>query len=296
MVDAVTLSVDGVEVARYVDGSEVADPQLSPRPFLHPIRTLGGTVVTDCMPEDHRWHLGLSVAVQDVGGFNFWGGRTYLRDHGYTWRDDHGAQRHHAWLELAPDRCVQQLGWYAPDGRCLLDETRSLQAAGCEVAGRRAWTLTVGIELRNVTGEPLAVGSPATNGRVGAGYGGLFWRLPRSASEPQVFTATASGEAAVHGSRDPWLAWVATAPAYTVVLVQGPGVSLASTGQPSPSEPWFVRAESYPGLCSALAFEKPALVAVGGVLQRTYRAFVVDGALDRAAVTTALEDLARDDR
>src|SRR3954451_21269079 len=51
------LRLDGVPVADYVDGGEL-DPVLSPRPYLHPVRTLRGVVVTDARPADHRWHLG----------------------------------------------------------------------------------------------------------------------------------------------------------------------------------------------------------------------------------------------
>ena len=77
-------------VASGNEGGRIA-PTSSPRPYLHPVSTLAGTVVTDHLPEDHVWHLGAGVAIQDVDGVNFWGGRTYTRDAGaYVWRKDHG--------------------------------------------------------------------------------------------------------------------------------------------------------------------------------------------------------------
>ncbi|MGH9209308.1 MAG: PmoA family protein [Acidimicrobiales bacterium] len=301
-----TLTVEGVEVACHVDGSTVTDRRLSPRPFLHPVRTLGGTEVTDCMPDDHRWHLGLSVALQDVGGVNFWGGRTYVRQKGYVWRDDHGVQEHHAWQVLEPDSCTEEVGWYAPDGRCLLAEERSFRAAPCEVAGEPAWMLSVDFGLRNVSGAPLELGSPATNGRAGAGYGGLFWRLPRSASPPRVFTAEATGETAVHGSVTPWIAWTselvslsatyraerhqnegpAGSGTFTVALAAWPAQTSGRT------DPWFVRVEGYPGMCSALAFAQPALLAADGVLARHFDALIADVALDPTLVAAWVDRLA----
>lgn len=273
------LRVGGVEVASYVDGAAISDPTLSPRPFLHPVRTLGGTVVTDYMPEDHRWHLGISVAIQDVEGVNFWGGRTYVRDQGYVWRYDHGTQRHLAWLERRADHCVQELGWYAPDGRCLVVESRTLTAASDPADPSSGWVLSISSELHNVSRGGLALGSPATNGREGAGYGGLFWRLPRPSAPPLVFTATELGATAVHGSVAPWLAWVGDAgdpnAPFTLVLAS--------------EDPWFVRAEGYPGICSALAFHKPVELASDGVLTRRLRALVVDGALDATAILRRLE-------
>jgi hypothetical protein len=93
------LRLGDVPVADEVDGSDL-DPNLSPRPYLHPVRTLGGTVVTDALPADHRWHLGISVALQDVEGWNFWGGRTYVRGQGYVWRGDHGRIEHAGFARL----------------------------------------------------------------------------------------------------------------------------------------------------------------------------------------------------
>ena len=65
-------------VATLQDGTAIA-ARLSPRPYLHPVRTLGGVTVTDHLPADHPWHLGAGVALQDVNGINFWGGKTYTR-------------------------------------------------------------------------------------------------------------------------------------------------------------------------------------------------------------------------
>src|SRR5690606_32857639 len=79
------LRLAGQTVAEYVL-DPVLDPTLSPRPYLHPVRTRAGVTLTDALPADHRWHLGASLAVQDVSGTNLWGGRTYVRGTGYTWR------------------------------------------------------------------------------------------------------------------------------------------------------------------------------------------------------------------
>ena len=77
------LTVGGREVARHVHEPDL-EPFVAPRPYLHPVRTLGGTRVTDAAPVDHRWHLGCSVGIQDVNGTNLWGGRTYRHPGGYV--------------------------------------------------------------------------------------------------------------------------------------------------------------------------------------------------------------------
>src|SRR5690348_15396559 len=63
------LRVDGVPVAEYVWRPDLPRT-LSPRPYLHPVRTLAGTSVTELQPADHPHHLGVSVAVSDLGGAN----------------------------------------------------------------------------------------------------------------------------------------------------------------------------------------------------------------------------------
>jgi hypothetical protein len=273
-----TLEVGGTVVARCRDG--VGLPAvLAPRPFLHPISTLAGTVVTDAQPDDHRWHLGLSVALQDVAGANLWGGRTYVRDQGYTWRDDHGRQVHRGWQERSAGGFRQVLAWQGPSGATLLEELRTVAASPADLPG--AWLVDLSFALRNPTSGPVELGSPATHGRAGAGYGGLFWRLPPTAAAGRVFTADTEGEAATHGSRAPWLACsVDGAAPFTVAL--------CGRDEVTASDPWFVRVDDYPGLGSQLAAVDPVRLAPAGTVRRSFRALVADGVLDRADVQRVL--------
>jgi Methane oxygenase PmoA len=275
-----TLVVGDVVVARYCDGQQLP-AVLAPRPFLHPVTTLAGVPVTDEQPDDHRWHLGISVTLQDVGGANVWGGRTYLRDQGYVWRPDHGRQVHGGWTAQDPSGFGEQLAWLGPDGRRLLDEERSVSAAPSDLPG--AWLLDLATTLTNATGEPLALGSPATNGRPGAGYGGLFWRLPR-VEGARVRSSTAEGEDVVHGSLSPWVAVTAGTDSAPFT------VALAARDEVTRRDPWFVRLADYPGLGSQLAAVDPVHLAPGASTARSFRALVADGMLSTAEITRALGD------
>lgn len=261
------LEAGGTTVATYTDGTDL-DRTLAPRPFLHPVTTLGGTVVTDVLPDDHRWHLGVSIAVQDAGGVNLWGGRTYLREDGYTWRDDHGTMRHRRWHDRSPDRLEQDVDWCGPDGAAFLTERRTLAARA--LGG--GWALDVGFTLRNTTDAPVLLGSPATNGREGAAYGGFFWRLPRAAGDTEVWTPDAHGEAGVHESVSPWIAYRGDDgdPARRFTIVLGPGDERTS------EDPWFVRMAGYPGLGSSLATHEPLRLEPGQPATRSLTALVLD--------------------
>ncbi len=265
-----TLRLGGVVVAEYADGAGL-DPVLAPRPYLHPVRTLDGREVTDALPADHPWHLGISIGVQDVGGANLWGGPTYVRGRGYTAREDHGRIEHAGFSTRADDGFDEALRWLAPDGRLLLGEHRRVRARLVAVG----WELELTTALTNATGRELALGSPATHGREGAGYGGFSWRLP-PAREPWVRTAVAAGERDVHGSVAPWLAWTDRAAGFTVVVT--------GTDDATRADPWFLRVGDYPGIGSQLAARHPLSLLPGGTVTRGFRALVADGGVDDAVV------------
>lgn len=247
-----SLRVGDAEVATYVVDPPL-DVRLAPRPYLHPVRTLGGTVVTDELCFDHPWHLGASVTLADVNGWNFWGGRTYVRDRGYTWLADHGTIRHDGW-----DGDTETLRWCDGEDRTVLTERRRITAA--PAAG--GWELSFGYALTAPSESAVTLGSPATNGRTGgAGYGGFFWRCP---SGGKATASTGEGDES-HGSR-----------AATLTLSVDDRYTLTFRGLAG-QDRWFVRTEDYIGVCAALAYEKPLVIAPGDTLTRHLRVLVRDG-------------------
>ena len=271
------LTLNGRVLAVLRDGTDI-EQALSPRPYLHPVHTLAGTVVTERRPADHLHHFGVSVAVPDVSGTSFWGGRTFTPDRGSVLLDNHGTQRHVSWLELAEDRRVELLSWTDPQGDELLSEERTLRAVDLD---ERTWVLDVRTGLRNTSGRDLSIGSPATNGRPGAGYGGLFWRAPLSATAPRISGAGGlRGERDLHGSRARWLAMAGLTESKWTLLFCQPGEHI---------DPWFLRAEEYPGVGPALAWDERLPLPQGARLQRRLRVAVRDGHPDHAQ---DLEELA----
>src|SRR5690242_14392931 len=93
---SVELTCAGQTVARYVWEPKLP-AMVAPRPYLHPVTTLGGTTVTGFMPGDHQHHLGASVAIPVLNRANFWGGSTYVAGRGPLRLDNHGRQVHLGW-------------------------------------------------------------------------------------------------------------------------------------------------------------------------------------------------------
>ncbi|MGG5752177.1 DUF6807 family protein [Zafaria sp. Z1313] len=278
-----SLEVAGTVVAEVRTGADIA-PTNSPRPFLHPVRTLAGTVVTAQQPLDHTWHLGAGVALQDVDGSNYWGGRTYTRAAGrYVWRADHGRIATES-QSIAPfgggSRLAARLRWDGYDGGAQLAEERTVTA----VPAAGGWEFGLDFALSPAGTGAVSLGSPGSNGRDRGGYGGFFWRLPEL-EDVEVFTAQDSGEDAVHGSVAPWLAVSA--------VFRGPDGPGSGSGSGSEAtlvfaapddDPWFVRCSGYPGIGRSIAWEEPVVASPGAPVSRSVRVLVLDGRLDRAAV------------
>jgi len=269
------VSYRDTELLQYV--YQPADPQLeSPRPYFHPVRTLHGDVVTGYRPEDHVWHKGISWALPHVGPENFWGGPTFQRGQ-YRQLPNNGRVRHDdfAVAEVRGDvfRVDEQLAWITQDGETWLAERRQIAARALPAAG--AWLLAFRTTLRNVRGAIIKFGSPTTAGRDNAGYGGLFWRGPRSFSPGQVITPSGTGGDEYMGWRGPWLAYSGRhGPdrAATLVFRDGP----ANVGHPTM---WFVRSEPFACLCPAPFFAAEFMLADGQSLTLRYDVAVADGKL-----------------
>lgn len=280
-------------IARLRTGQDISITN-SPRPFLDQLATLGGVHVSDQQPLDHTWHLGVSVALQDVNGNNFWGGRTYTRaDSRYVWRQDHGHIRTVA-NSFAPNGSSvrSELEWVGHQQQVLLDEHRSIDftAFTHQPTSATGWIMDFAFTLR-AREESVSIGSPGSNGRLNGGYGGFFWRLPK-AENTQIFTDTLSGEEQVHGARSPWMAFSSDFASEAVSLAQrstghGAATLIFCSGD---GDPWFVRSSGYPGVGSSLAWDAPVILDPGASLTRRVRVLVADGQWDRSAVSALFQE------
>ncbi|KQQ05541.1 MULTISPECIES: DUF6807 family protein [unclassified Rathayibacter] len=266
---------DGVAVLVTDDpGTPARD---SPRPYLHPLRTPGGVVVSDLRPPDHDWHLGLSLTVSNVSigdepqDANFWGGVTWVTGEGYRQLDNNGSQR-----VLEQHGSTLSLGWFDAGGRLLLRERRRHRverpADGVAVLGIESeWTPEV---------HGLHFGSPTTAGRPDAGYGGLFLRLAPAFARARVLSP--SGETTADEARGADAPWLALATDAATVAIA------ASATNPVAPSPWFVRTDPTPMLCAAPFFHRAWPLA--GPARWSWRVLLADRPLDPQQLTALLPE------
>jgi hypothetical protein len=277
--NAVDLTVGGAGILRYQSGSAL-DGRQSPRPFLHPVQTLSGTLVTDSEPPDHSHHLGISVAFSDVSGTNYWGGRTFKPGEGSVMLANHGRQQVTD-VYSGKDSISEYLDWIGADGGVQAVERRRIQVM--RHADPRAWAMSITSTIRPADElDHLEISSSAVKGRAGAGYGGIFWRFPRDARAELVLTEAGTGTDLAHGSLSPWLSLAAVVAGRraSVVLAQEPGRTL----------PWFLRTEGYLGAGPAVAWENSRTVSRDNPLNLTLHAVVMDGVVDSPTLARRLLD------
>lgn len=65
--EALAVSAGDMEIFQYVFRPAMP-PFEGPKPYLHPVRSLAGDVVTSYRPHDHRWHKGIQMTASEVSG------------------------------------------------------------------------------------------------------------------------------------------------------------------------------------------------------------------------------------
>ncbi|MBX9388515.1 PmoA family protein [Streptomonospora nanhaiensis] len=277
---ALRITHDGAELTRYV--YRPWDVQLeSPRPYFHPVRTLGGDTVSLYRPHDHVWHKGIAWSLPNVGPANLWGGPTYVRDRGYQQLPNDGAMVHRGFDRLAagPEAVsvAERLDWVTEQGETWFTEERAFRVSADPARG--AWTLVFDTAFTNRTGAAIRIGSPTTEGRENAGYGGLFWRGPRSFSGGRVYSPDTEGGDDMMGLRAPWLAFAGRHDGHdrsaTLVFVDAPG---------NPGHPvrWFVRTGIFACVCPAPFFSEEVPAEPGRPLRYRYAVVIAAGDRGRA--------------
>lgn len=248
------------------------------RPYLHPVSTLGGTVVTEEKHFDHEWHNGLSMTSAWLSGYNFWGGPTYVRGEGYQRLDNLGQQRQTAIAKVQSSRSnlswKQSVDWLTPDQTApLLKEDRLLTVGNVDT-NTSSWVLDIAFAIRNASDSQVLFGSPTTEGRERAGYGGLFWRGPLAMLYGSVRTIKGKGGDEQMGVRSPWLAYTArhaqTGRTATLVFLDHPDNIRFPLR-------WFVRTQPFPLVSFAFSFDAYLPLEPDHTLRRKQRIRVCDG-------------------
>ena len=282
----VDLVHDGVTLFSYVYRPQTPKIE-SPRPYFHPIRTLGGKIVSGFRPHDHRWHHGLSFTSAHLSGHNFWGGPTFV-DGKYQQLENNGRQEeiflsHVMITPKTPEvaRFYQDIEWYSQQDQLLFLDNREISAQ----VEKDFWVLNLSFHPNDFDEFKAIWGSPTTQGRENAGYGGLFWRGPREFVGGKVLMSDNREGADLMGEKSPWLAFIGqhdeSDDFSTLVFVDNPK-------NPRFPSPWFVR-NSTPMVCPNFAFHEEFIQNSSEVLNLNYQILIADGAGSRERIVREIK-------
>ena len=251
----------------------------APRPFVHPVFTPAGRVLSVDAPPDHPWHHGLWFAVKYVNGDNFW--EEY---------DAFGLVRQSVapTVETLADgasRSRSELAWIRPDGETVvLRETLTLTHRDLRDATALDWDVRLRPEVDVVLDR-----TPFTTW---GGYGGLTLRGRPDWHDTTLRVADGVDRQRLLGEPASWCAldgWLAEPDGD-----QPAGVALFDhPTNPSHPVPWYAstRAETYGSegwsnfVNAAFLWDGPRSVSAGDELRFHYRFVAHDGLwpLDRLA-------------
>jgi len=274
---SVDIALAGVTLFSYTYEPDAVQRE-SPKPYLHPLATLTGDVVSLFRPHDHVWHKGIAWSLPHVGDNNFWGGPTYVHGSSYVQLENNGSARHTRLTHLDSDensaRIEHELEWITQSGDIVVTEERSIRA---QWLGDDSWTLVFETTMTNVSGQAFSIGSPTTKGRENAGYGGLFWRGPRSFTGGVIHSPSGSGGEEMRGTRAEWMGFTGqhdgTERYSTIVMVD-------DSANASHPPQWFARNEQFACLCPAPFFSEELEVAAGETIRFRYAVVIADGDAD----------------
>src|ERR1043166_6029623 len=144
------------------------------RPYLHPVCSSEGVLLTGYQPHDHPWHLGLWFSWKYLNGVHYWVEETH--EPGCGRPELIGSEQ----VSLQTDSaCVSlRLRYRQPDGVAILEEARQLIIHTPRSDGNYAidWRHTFIAQESDVVFDR----TPITPETPWGGYAGLSWRLAES--------------------------------------------------------------------------------------------------------------------
>jgi hypothetical protein len=278
-----TTTTDGSISVHEGDGGWTYEWSARKRPFVHPVATPSGKVLTRNAPDDHPWHHGLWFTIKFVNEENFW--EEY---------DAYGVLRHEAEPLITSGTpgsydLQGELTWIRPDRETVvIDEDRTwshVPLDGTAYAIDFDTTITPRVDV-------LLDRTPFTTW---GGYGGLALRGRGDWTDTRLLLSDGEDRERALGEPSPWCDLSGT--------VEGGQAGVAFLSHPQNSrhpEPWYAstRAATYGDegwsnfMNAAFLWDEPLAVAAGEVLRFRYRVVVHDGTWDAAQVQAAWDSYA----
>ena len=262
------------------------DPKVD-KPYIHPLATIDGSVLTWNRPPDHVWHRALWFSWKMINGLNYWEenrntrlsqGRTEIKSTKATLAKDHSAK-----IEIV-------LSYHPPDKPEILAEKRTIAISAPAANGSYAidWT-----SVFTATGADALLDRTPIKGEKGGkgwgGYAGLSIRMAKETRRWRILDSKGRQDMKIHGQPD--AVWVDASGKTT----SGKEAGVTMFDHPSnlrhPS-PWYI-AKGMPYFSPALLYNKPCTLKKSKSLTLKYRVLVHPGLADKGMLDGEFKKFAK---
>ncbi|MEO6469847.1 MAG: DUF6807 family protein [Acidimicrobiia bacterium] len=183
----------------------------APRPYVHPLTTPAGAVLTVEAPADHPWHHALWFTIKFVNGENFW------EEYGEFGTLRTIATNESTSVDGSIQEVVARLQWIAPDGETVRAvETRTIRTTPLAAdAYAIDWTESLQFPVIEPVTDTVLDRTPFTTW---GGYGGLTFRGAPDFTDTVIRLADGTDRDRALGDPSPWLSIEGTPHTWTDAL------------------------------------------------------------------------------
>jgi len=244
------------------------------KPYIHPLATTDGSVLTWHRPADHIWHRALWFSWKTINGLNYWEedrktylsrGRTDIKNVKVTLNKDFSAKAeivlsYHppSKPEVLSEKRIIEFGAPTKDGLYRIDWSATFTAVGADAV----------LDRTPIKGEK--------GGKGWGGYAGLSIRMARETRGWSIIDSKGRKDMKIHGQ--PEAVWVDASGKTT----SGKNAGVAIFDHPSNTRhpsPWYI-AKGMPYFSPALLYNKPLTLKKDQTLTLKYRIIVHPGLAD----------------
>ena len=264
------------------------------KPFIHPLCTPGGHILTVCEPHDHPWHRGVWFAWKYLNGVNFWEEPDHAGHNMSNYRDTEYGTTQLAGVDAVvwrtgKTRIRTHYTYCLPDGGVLLTEQRTVDISAMENGYTTIdWDATFTAQAQVVRFDRTVIAPETPWG----GYAGMSFRAAQSWRDVQGLDSEGRRNLEIEHQRARWVG-------ISGVTDTGNRVSLTILDHPgNPRYPSYWRYIADPGFSyinPSLVLAEPYDLSPGASFRVRYRLLAADGAMDGAKLELAHEAF-RDER
>jgi type 1 glutamine amidotransferase/HEAT repeat protein len=240
------------------------------KPYIHPLATTDGSVLTWNRPADHVWHRALWFSWKMINGLNYWEenrqglsqGRTEIKNIKATLNKDSSAK-----FEII-------LSYHPPKKPEILAEKRTILFSAPAKDGRYKidWT-----SVFTATGADAVLDRTPIKGEKGGkgwgGYAGLSIRMAKETRGWNIIDSKGRKDMKIHGQ--PGAVWVDASGKTTSGKEAGVAIFDHPSNTRHPS-PWYI-AKGMPYFSPALLYNKPLTLKKSASMTLKYRIVVHPG-------------------